>query len=131
MAKTETRTHITEVRTVGVPVTDQDRALEFYVDKLGFEKRLDASFGEGQRWVEVAPPGATTSIALVRARKGDPTGIDTQIRLTSVDANADHAALRARGVDTDAEVTPYPVPMFVFRDPDGNRLIIVEPPQGG
>jgi catechol 2,3-dioxygenase-like lactoylglutathione lyase family enzyme len=130
MADTETRTRITDVWTVGVPVSDQDRALEFYVGKLGFEKRMDGEYGEGQRWVEVAPPGATTSIALVRSEAG-ATGIDTQVRFMTEDAQADHAALRAAGVDTDAEVIPYPVPMFSFRDPDGNRLVIVEAPQGG
>ena len=62
----ETNTPITDVRTVGVPVTDQDRALGFYVDKLGFEKRLDAPVEQfGGRWIEVAPRGATTTIALV------------------------------------------------------------------
>jgi catechol 2,3-dioxygenase-like lactoylglutathione lyase family enzyme len=123
---TTRRTQITEVGTVGVPVTDQDRALEFYIEKLGFEKRLDVAFGQGERWVEVAPLGASTTIALVRAREGSPTGIDTQVRLTTGDARADHAGLRARGVDADAEVMPYPVPMFTFRDQDGNRLYIVQ-----
>jgi lactoylglutathione lyase len=61
----ETSTQITDVRTVGVPVSDQDRALEFYVGKLGLEKRLEFPMGDGQRWIEVAPPGATTTIALV------------------------------------------------------------------
>ena len=120
------RTRITQVGTVGVPVSDQNRALEFYVGKLGFEKRMDVPYGEGERWVEVAPPGASTTIALVRTRKGDPIGIDTQVRVSTKDAGADHADLRARGVDADAEVMRYPVPMFVFRDPDGNRLYIVE-----
>ena len=53
MAETETRTHITQVGTVIVPVTDQDRALEFYLGKLGFEQRMDVPYGEGERWVEV------------------------------------------------------------------------------
>jgi catechol 2,3-dioxygenase-like lactoylglutathione lyase family enzyme len=126
MTDTKTRTHITRVGTVGVPVTDQDRALEFYLGTLGFEKRVDVPYGEGERWVEVAPSGAATTIALVRARAGDPTGIDTQVRLTTRDAEADHADLRGRGVDADAEIMRYPVPMFVLRDPDGNRLRIVE-----
>ena len=60
MSKTETKIRITDVRTVGVAVTQQDRALEFYVDRLGFEKRLDVPMGQGARWIEVAPPGATT-----------------------------------------------------------------------
>jgi len=46
---------ITGVHTVGVPVTDQDRALDFYVGTLGFDKRLDADMGGGRRWIEVAP----------------------------------------------------------------------------
>ncbi len=126
MSETETRTHITQVGTVGIPVTDQDRALEFYLDKLGFEKRIDVPYGEGERWLEVAPRSAATTIALVRVRAGDPTGIDTQVRFSTRNAEADHADLRARGVDADAEIMRYPVPMFVLRDLDGNRLRIVE-----
>jgi catechol 2,3-dioxygenase-like lactoylglutathione lyase family enzyme len=114
-------TRITGVGTVGVPVTDQDRALEFYVGTLGFEVRRDLPFGEA-RWIEVAPPGAATTIALVAGP------IPTGIRLTTEDAGADHADLRARGVDTDPEVLRMPEapPMFTLRDPDGNRLIMVE-----
>jgi catechol 2,3-dioxygenase-like lactoylglutathione lyase family enzyme len=130
MSGTQTPTHITGVHTIGVPVTDPDRAIEFYVGTLGFEVRMDAAYGEGERWVEVAPRGASTTLALVRAGTGTPAGIDTQIRLATSDAAADHAAMRANGVDTDAEIIPYPIPMFVFRDPDGNRLIVVEQPQG-
>jgi catechol 2,3-dioxygenase-like lactoylglutathione lyase family enzyme len=124
----ETRTRITDVRTVGVPVTDQDRALEFYVGKLGFEKRLDAPYGNGARWIEVAPPGAAAAIALVPASEGQPAGVDTGIRLTTEDADADHASLRARGVDADPEVLRWPgvPPMFSFRDQDANRLVLVE-----
>jgi catechol 2,3-dioxygenase-like lactoylglutathione lyase family enzyme len=121
-------TRISEVRTVAVSVTDQDRALEFYVDTLGFEKRMDGSFGEGMRWIEVAPPGASTSIALVAADEERPAGVDTGIRLATADAASDYASLRARGVETGAELIPYPVPMFTFRDPDGNRLFVVEVP---
>jgi catechol 2,3-dioxygenase-like lactoylglutathione lyase family enzyme len=124
----QTRTRITAVATVGVPVTDQDLALEFYVGKLGFEKRRDASYGAGQRWVEVAPPGAATTIALVPAREDLPAGVDTGIRCLTPDAAAEHAALRVHGVDTDPEVLRWPgvPPMFALRDPDGNRLVLVE-----
>ena len=128
MAKSETRSRITGIGTVGIPVDDQDRALAFYRDKLGFETRMDALYGEGERWIEVAPPGAATSIALVRSREGYPAGVDTGVRLSTDDAAADHGDLLARGVDVDAQVIPYPVPMFLFRDPDGNSLIIVERP---
>jgi catechol 2,3-dioxygenase-like lactoylglutathione lyase family enzyme len=120
----EARTHITGVRTVGIPVADQDRALAFYVGTLGLEKRLDVPFGEG-RWVEVAPAGASTSVALVYTHEGDPIGVETGVRFASQDVPGDHAELRAVGVDID-ELIPSPVAMFVFRDPDGNRLEVVE-----
>ena len=126
MSTPPSRTRIFDVGTVGIPVADQDRALEFYRDTLGFEVRMDGTFGEGLRWIEVAPPGATTSVALAAASPAASSGIDTGIRLSTTDAAADHAALQARGVDVDREVIPYPVPMFTFRDPDGNRLYVVE-----
>jgi catechol 2,3-dioxygenase-like lactoylglutathione lyase family enzyme len=124
----ETRIRITQVGTVGIPVADQGRALEFYVGRLGFEKRLDVPFGGGQRWIEVAPAGATTTIALMPTPEGTPTGVETGIRFTTLDAEADHADLLARGVDADPEVMRWDgvPPMFMFRDPDGNRLVIVE-----
>lgn len=124
----EIKTRISQVRTVAVPVTNQDLALEFYVGVLGFEKRMDVPFGDaGQRWVEAAPPGAVTTIALVPPGPRGSAGVDTGIRFTTADATADYEDLRARGVDVDDilrwEGTP---PMFSFRDPDGNRLYIVE-----
>jgi catechol 2,3-dioxygenase-like lactoylglutathione lyase family enzyme len=123
----ETRTRITQVGTVGVPVTDQDRALEFYVGTLGFDKRMDVPFG-GLRWIEVAPAGAATTIALMPTPVGATTGVDTGIRFATRDAEADHADLLARGVDVDPELKRWEgvPPMFGFRDPDGNTLVIVE-----
>jgi catechol 2,3-dioxygenase-like lactoylglutathione lyase family enzyme len=119
-------TQITDVGTVGIPVADQERALAFYRDTLGFEVRMDGTFGEGMRWIEVAPPGATTTVALAQSGDANPSGVDTGVRLSTADARADHAALRDRGVDVDAEIIPFPVPMFTFLDPDGNRLYVVE-----
>jgi lactoylglutathione lyase len=120
-------TRITAVRTVGVPVTDQARALAFYGGVLGFETRVDAPFGGG-RWIEVAPPGAATTVALAPAPEGTSVGVDTGVRFTTADATADHATLGAAGVDVDPEVLRYPgvPPMFSFRDPDGNTLYLVE-----
>jgi predicted enzyme related to lactoylglutathione lyase len=128
---TETSTHITRLHTVAVPVGDQDRALEFYLGKLGFEKRLDGAFGDGLRWLEVAPAGAETTIALVASDGDVPevTGSETGIRLSTEDAEADHEDLQARGVDVDPEIIrmgDYVPPMFLFRDPDGNRFVVVE-----
>jgi catechol 2,3-dioxygenase-like lactoylglutathione lyase family enzyme len=120
-------TRIVDIHTVGVPVTDQDRALEFYVGTLGFETRLDVPMGEGKRWIEVAPKGARTTIALVVASADVPAGVETGIRLVTTDVDADHADLRARGVSAD-DVLRWPgvPPMFAFRDPDGNGLELIE-----
>ena len=117
---------ITHVGTIIVPVADQDRALEFYTATLGFEVRIDAPFAPGQRWVEVAPPGAQTSLALV-PRDSAPAGIE--ISLATRSAEGDHGDLRTRGVDADPELIRMGQgvpPMFTFRDPDGNRFRMVE-----
>ncbi len=118
---------ITGVRTVGIPVTDQDRAIDFYVDTLGFEKRLDVDLGGGRRWIEVAPAGAGTSVALVRSREGLPAGVETGIRFETPDADTVHAGMRASGVDA-GEILRWEgvPPMFAFRDPDGNGMEITE-----
>jgi lactoylglutathione lyase len=122
------RTAITGVRTIGVPVTDQDRAVDFYVGTLGFDKRLDAPVQQlGGRWIEVAPPGSTTTIALVPAGQGGRTGVETGIRLTTADAASLHQELAARGVDVGELLRWDGVPpMFAVHDPDGNGLEIVE-----
>ena len=115
-------TRIMQVATVFVPVADQDRARAFYIDTLGFEQRADFAYGGSHRWVEVAPPGAATTIALV-------PGDAMEVSLATADADADHAALRGAGVDADEEVMrmgDYVPPMFTFRDPDGNRFRMVE-----
>jgi catechol 2,3-dioxygenase-like lactoylglutathione lyase family enzyme len=122
-------TTVDRVATVMVPVADQDRAIEFYTGKLGFEKRADTPFGDGNRWVEVAPAGAATTVALVQPMEGEPVGIESRVALRSLDVDADHAAMREAGVEVDPEVMrmggPVP-PMFFFRDQDGNRLLLVE-----
>jgi catechol 2,3-dioxygenase-like lactoylglutathione lyase family enzyme len=125
MSETGSTTRITRVGTIILPVVDQDRALEFYVDTLGFETRLDGPFGDGQRWIEVAPPGAATTIALVA--QGSAAGIE--VSLATADAESDHAVMTAKGVDADAELIRMGEgvpPMFTFRDPDGNRFRMVE-----
>jgi lactoylglutathione lyase len=120
-------TTITDVRTIAVDVSDQDRALAFFTDKLGFEKRLDAAISPTTRWIEVAPPGATTSIALNATEGAQDFGTDTGIRFTVPDAIAEHAALEDRGVAVGELLRWDDVPpMFAFDDPDGNRFYIVE-----
>jgi catechol 2,3-dioxygenase-like lactoylglutathione lyase family enzyme len=123
---------VDKIATVIIPVDDVDGSIDFYVGKLGFEKRVDIPFGGKYRWVEVAPTAeAVTTIALAPP---PPDGTstagnrETGISLYSEDVDAYHAQLKADGVDVDDEVShmgdPVP-PMFWFRDPEGNTLMVV------
>lgn len=138
-----TASRVRQVHLVMVPSTDQDRSIAFY-ESLGFEKRADAPFGDGHRWVELYPPDGTTGIALAPGPlPGAADGVQTGIILSADDIDATHAQLRSLGVDVDpavarvgapteirlgaaAVVGPVP-PMFYIRDPDGNALLIVSP----
>jgi len=127
MASTKTR--VNKINTVVIPVSDQESAIEFYVEKLGFQKRVDIPFGNGYRWVEVAPGDNETTIALAPPPEGRPTGNkETGIGLQTDDIDAYHGELKADGVDVDPEVSrmggPVP-PLFWLRDPEGNSLMVV------
>jgi len=136
------RTGISQIQLVVMPSTDQDRSVAFYT-ALGFEKRADFPWGDGYRWVELYPPSGNAGIALVPPRPGDGPRLTTGIILNTDDVDATHAQLRSIGVDVDADVArvgapacvrigavdlagPVP-PMFWFRDPDGNALLVVQP----
>jgi catechol 2,3-dioxygenase-like lactoylglutathione lyase family enzyme len=123
----DTATHITDVGGVAVPVSEQERALRFYADLLGFEVRLDVPTGDGGRWLQLAPAQGRVPVALVPVAAGAAAGVDTGITLATTDAEADHAALARAGVDVD-ELLRWPgvPPMFAFRDQDGNQLKIME-----
>jgi catechol 2,3-dioxygenase-like lactoylglutathione lyase family enzyme len=131
MSKVQSKLNLTQVGRVCVTIADTERAIDFYVDKLGFEKVVDEPMGPDMRWVEVAIPGTPTTIALAPPPAGQQAGgSQTGICLDTTDVDADHAALKAASVDVDNDVTRYggPVPpMFWLRDPDGNSLIIVQP----
>jgi catechol 2,3-dioxygenase-like lactoylglutathione lyase family enzyme len=115
------------IHTVGIPVSNQDNAIDFYVGVLGLEKRLDVPIGGDRRWIEVAPRGTATSIALVMASDAVPCGKETGIRLTTESADSAHSYLGGSGVDVD-EVLRWPgvPPMFTFHDRDGNGLTMVQ-----
>ena len=128
MPDTSTGTLINQIATVIVPVTDQDAALAFYTDKLGFEKRADVPMGEQMRWIEVAPPGGSSTVAIVPPREGEPVGVETRIAFSTQDIESVHGELKSKGVDVDdVERMGGPVPpMLSIRDQDGNKLLIVE-----
>ena len=116
---------ISQVQLFSLPVTDQDRARDFYVDTLGFELIADTPMGPDQRWVQVRPPGSGTSITLVTWFPTMPAGSVKGTVLETSDLDGDVTALRSRGVVIDAGIQEAPWGRFVtFDDPDGNGLIL-------
>ena len=96
MTTQHTPVKINQVGTVFVSVADQNRALAFYVDVLKFEKRFDFNYGDGQRWIEVAPAGSAHRIALVPRSEGRaPAGVQTHCALETPDVERIHAARAA------------------------------------
>jgi predicted enzyme related to lactoylglutathione lyase len=120
---------VIKLANVIVPVADQDRALQFYTEALGLEKRADVPFGDGNRWIEVAAPGADTPIAICPpGPNATAGGKETGISLQTDDVDAFHAQLKDSGVDVDAEVSRFGdtvPPLFWVRDPEGNSLMVV------
>ena len=122
----------TTVSNIGVAmfaVADQDAALAFYTEKLGYEVRGDTRFGEQDemRWLEVAPPGSTARLALNPPMGGEPGG--GSIGVETADVLGEHARLTAiGGIDLDPEPmrTPGAPLLFMMRDPDGNNIAVVE-----
>jgi catechol 2,3-dioxygenase-like lactoylglutathione lyase family enzyme len=129
MATTATTT-VTQLANVIIGVDDQDAMLAFYTEKLGLELRADVPFGNGDRWIEVAPHGAQTPIALCPPGPSGTAGNkDTGITLQVNDIDSYRAHLQEQGVDIDAEVMRMgdPVPPIAWlRDPEGNSLMVVE-----
>jgi catechol 2,3-dioxygenase-like lactoylglutathione lyase family enzyme len=123
---TATPTHITGIRTVSIPVDDQDAALRFYTDTLGFTVLRDNPTSDGGRWIELAP-GGDNAIVTLEPSATEVTRGAIGIRFTTDDAEAAHAAFLAAGVDI-GEILRWPgVPaMFAFRDPEGNAFSITE-----
>jgi catechol 2,3-dioxygenase-like lactoylglutathione lyase family enzyme len=131
---------ITKVQLVTIPSSDQARSVAFY-QSLGFEKRVDSPWADGARWIEVYPPGDDSGLAIV-PHGPDPVGVRTGVILNTTDIDATHAAMGDLGVDVDVVIAragsptrvrigavelaePVP-PMFWFRDPDGNELLMVQ-----
>jgi catechol 2,3-dioxygenase-like lactoylglutathione lyase family enzyme len=128
------KTTLTDIGVAMFTVSDQDAAVAFYTEKLGFEVRGDTRFGEHDewRWLEVAPPGSRARLALNPPMGGEPGG--GSIGVEATDVLAEHKRLSAiDGLDVDPELIQMPgAPlMFMMRDPDGNHIAIVEAPPAG
>jgi lactoylglutathione lyase len=128
---TQAPTTLSNIGVAMFTVADQDAALAFYTEKLGFEVRGDTRFGEhGElRWLEVAPPGSHARLALNTPMFDEPGG--SSIGVETADVLGEHARLSAiGGIDLDPLPERMPgVPlMFMLRDPDGNHVVVVEAP---
>jgi catechol 2,3-dioxygenase-like lactoylglutathione lyase family enzyme len=120
----------TTVNNLGVAmftVADVDAAIEFYTNKLGYELRADVTFGEGGRWVEVAPPGSTARLGLNAPMNNQPGG--GSIGVETPDPAAERERLVALGIESGELMSVPGAPtMFSFGDPDGNFIWVVETP---
>ena len=130
---TQAPTTLSNIGVAMFTVADQDAALAFYTEKLGFEVRADIRFGEQgeMRWVEVAPPGSTARLALNPPMLDQPGG--SSIGVETADVLGEHARLSAiGGIDVDPEPgrTPGAPLMFMLRDTDGNTIVVVEAEDG-
>ena len=130
-------TSATTVRNLGVAmftVADQDAAIAFYTEKLGWELRGDVPYGENgeHRWVEVAPPGSTARLALNGPMEGVTPG-GGSIGVETPDVVGEYERLKALG-DVKLDSEPVPIPgaplLFMMRDPDDNHIAVVEVPAG-
>ncbi len=114
-----------KVRLFSVPVADQDRAKDFYVNTLGFDLVADSPMGHDRRWVQVAPKGAQTTITLVTWFETMPPGSLKGVVVETDDLEADIAALRGHGVSIEGAIQESPWGRFVtFDDPDGNGIVL-------
>jgi predicted enzyme related to lactoylglutathione lyase len=118
---------ITNVQLLSVPVSDQDRARDFYVDVLGLELVQDTRMGPDMRWVMVRPPGAETAITLVTWFPSMPAGSLRGLVLEAADLEDTLETLRRRGADISGGIETAPWGRYVeLADPDGNGLILQE-----
>lgn len=118
------------IKFVSVPVSDQDRALDFYTQKLGFRVVTDQPFDEKQRWIELGIPGAETRLVLFTP-DGHEDRIGTMQNLSFVagDVEATHAELTERGVEFDGPPQTMDWGTFAsFSDPDGNTFVLSSAP---
>jgi catechol 2,3-dioxygenase-like lactoylglutathione lyase family enzyme len=116
-----------QVVSVSVPVSDQDKAREFYVDTLGFELLVDNSWREGMRWIEVSPESSATSLMLVSWSDSLLSSMYRVIVVATDDILAFHEDLVAKGVFFELPPTEsINGTQAMFRDPDGNAIVLWE-----
>jgi predicted enzyme related to lactoylglutathione lyase len=117
---------LTNLEVVSVPVSDQERAKQFYAGQLGFSVEIDSTFGESMRWVMLRPPGSRTAITLVTWFETMPAGSLSGSVLGCDDLEKTLAELSARGVTfAEDEIQEAPWGRWkTFTDPDGNGWVL-------
>jgi len=117
---------IKQIKFVSVPVTDQDRALEFYTKKLGLRVVTDAPFSGEQRWIELAIPRAETRLVLFTPEEHKKMiGGFMNISFTADSVETTVRELKERGVTFTQEPTAADWGTFaMFQDPDGNKFLV-------
>ena len=117
---------IKAIKFVGVPVTDQQRALEFYTNTLGFRVVTDQPFDDNQRWIELAIGRSGSGISLFTPPGQESRiGTFTNISFVADDVKATHRELAAKGVRFVQE--PQEADWgtaAIFADPDGNQFVL-------
>ena len=106
---------------IAVPVSDVDRAKDFYVDKVGFNADHDHVVSDEIRFVQLTPPGSACSIAIGKGvtQRSEPGSVEG-LQMVVEDVEAARAELAGRGVEV-SDVQDFPWGRFVFfQDPDGN-----------
>lgn len=113
------------VKFVSIPVTDQDRALAFYTEKLGFRVTTDQPFSDQQRWIELGIPGADTGVVLFKFGDKLKPGGELNISFWTDDVEATVRELKSRGVEFIMEPKKFDWGTgSAFQDPDGNRFML-------
>jgi catechol 2,3-dioxygenase-like lactoylglutathione lyase family enzyme len=116
---------ITNISVVSIPVSDQDRAKDFYVNTLGFDLLVENEMMPGSRWIQVAPKGAQTSLTLVNWFEHMPAGSVDGLVIATDDIESAYSALVAKGVTFDGPPQDQMGGiMTTFHDPDGNGLVL-------
>ena len=114
------------IKFVGVPVSDQDTALKFYTEKLGFKVITDQPMGEGQRWIELMIPGADSGLALFTPAGHEKRIGDFQsVSFWCDDVFATAKVLKSKGVQFEMEPKKEPWgTTAIFRDADKNKFVL-------
>jgi catechol 2,3-dioxygenase-like lactoylglutathione lyase family enzyme len=113
------------IKFASIPVADQDRAIAFYTEKLGFRILTDQPFDGKQRWIELGIAGADTKVVLFQYDEGPKPGSTMTVTFWTDDVEGTYRELKAKGVEFEVEPTKQPWGTFtILKDIDGNKFVL-------